>query len=62
MRNWFWLSVVSGGKLRWPRWFAPVLVVIFLGLLAAGSVYTFVVLHAVSERNNAPHVNSHSSH
>jgi hypothetical protein len=62
MRNWFWLSVVSGGKLRWPRWFVPVLVVIFLGLLAAGGIYTFVVLQAASERNNTHHVSTHSSH
>ena len=62
MRNWFWLSVVSGNRLRWPRWFAPFLVVIVLGLLAAGTIYTFVVLQAVSERNNAPHVDTHRSH
>lgn len=62
MRNWFWLSVVSGGKLRWPRWFMPLLIVIFLGLLIAGGIYTYIVLQAVSERNNAPHVSTHRSH
>ena len=62
MRNWFWLSVVSGDKLRWPRWFAPLLAVIVIALLAAGTIYTFVVLQAASERNYAPHVNPHRSH
>jgi hypothetical protein len=61
MRNWFWLSVVSGGKLRWPRWFMPLLLVIFLGLLIAGGIYAFIVFQAVSERNNTHHVRPHSS-
>lgn len=62
MRNWFWLAVVSGEKLRWPRWFAPFFVIVLVGLLAAGTIYTFVVLHAASERNNTHHVSPHRSH
>jgi hypothetical protein len=62
VRNWFWLAVVNGDKLRWPRWLARFLVVVFLGLLAAGTIYTFVVLRAVSERNNTHHVSPQRSH
>ena len=40
----------------------PILFLILVGVLAAGVIYVGVVLKAVSERNNAPHVNPHSSH
>ena len=62
MRNWFWLAVISGDKLRWPRWFIPVLVVVSIGVLAVGMIYAFVVFHAVSERSTNPHVHAHSAH
>lgn len=62
MRKWFWLAVVSGDRLRWHRWFAPLLIVVFLGLLAAGMIYAFAVFHAVSERSNTPHVSTHRTH
>jgi len=62
MRKWFWLAVVSGEKLRWPRWFRPLLVVAFIGLLAAGMIYALIVLRAVSERSEQHHVHAHSTH
>jgi hypothetical protein len=43
--------------------FMRVLLILFLaGTLIAGVIYVAIVLKAVSERNNTPHVNTHSSH
>jgi len=62
MRKWFWLAILSRGKLRWPRWYIPVLLIFLIGILAAGLIYSFVVFKAVSERSNPPHVPAHSTH
>jgi ABC-type Na+ efflux pump permease subunit len=40
----------------------PILVLILIGVLVAGVIYVSVVLKAVSERSNTPHVSPHSSH
>ena len=61
MRNWFWLAILSKGKLQWPRWYVPVLLVVLTGILAAGLIYALVVFHAVNERSHSPHVHAHSS-
>ena len=43
--------------------FIRILLFIFLaGALIAGVVYATVVLKAVSERSNSPHVHAHSTH
>lgn len=62
MRNWFWILMLSDGKLRWPRWFSRMLAIFLLGALAAGVIYAYVVFKAVSERSNSPHVHAHSTH
>ena len=62
MRKWFWLATLSGEKLRWPRWFIPILIMLCVGIIAAGMIYALVVFHAVSERSNHPHVRTHSTH
>ena len=62
MRNWFWILMLSDGKLRWPRWFSFLLVVFFIGALAAGMIYAIVVFHAISERSEPHHVHTHSTH
>jgi cytoskeletal protein RodZ len=61
MRKWFWLAIVRNGKLRWPRWYVPVLVIFLTGILAAGLIYSFVVFKAVTERSHSPYVHTHSS-
>jgi hypothetical protein len=38
------------------------LLVFLLGSVVAGLIYTVVVFHAVTERNQAPHVQRHSTH
>ena len=58
MRKWFWLAVISDGRLRWPRWYKTVLAIFFVGVLLAGLIYAFIVFRAVSERGNPPHVHA----
>jgi hypothetical protein len=62
VRNWFWLAILSRGKLRWPRWFIPLLAIFLAGILVAGLIYTYVVFKAISERSQSPHVHAHSTH
>jgi cytoskeletal protein RodZ len=62
MRNWFWILMLSDGRLRWPRWFSALLIIFFVCALAAGLIYAIVVFHAVSERSNSPHVHAHITH
>ncbi len=62
MRNWFWILMLSDGKLRWPRWFSFLLGVFFIGALAAGMIYAIVVFHALSERSQQHHVHTYSTH
>jgi hypothetical protein len=38
------------------------LLVFLLGSVVAGLIYTAVVFHAITERNQAPHVQHHSTH
>jgi cytoskeletal protein RodZ len=61
VRKWFWLAILSKGKLQWPRWYISVLLIFLTGILAAGLIYAFVVFQAVNERSHSPHVHAHSS-
>lgn len=62
----FFLALFAGstvGSTRTARRSVkPILVLLFIGVLIAGAVYVGVVLKAVSERNNTPHVSTHRSH
>ena len=40
----------------------PALAIVFIGLVIAGAIYAGLVLKAVSERSNTPHVHAHSTH
>jgi cytoskeletal protein RodZ len=62
MRDWFWLAILTRGRLRWPRWYISVLLIFLIGVLAAGLIYSMVVFKAVSERSQSPHVHAHSTH
>ncbi|MDE1162397.1 MAG: hypothetical protein PW792_10705 [Acidobacteriaceae bacterium] len=43
------------------RLLKPVVILFCIGVFVAGVIYVFVVLKAVSERNNSPHVHAHST-
>jgi hypothetical protein len=62
MKNWFWLAILTRGRLRWPRWYISVFLIFLTGVLVAGLIYSFVVLKAVSERSQPSHVHAHSTH
>ena len=57
---WFLIDVLALRRLGLGRPFRYIILVIFLGCLVAGLIYTFVVFHALTERNSAPHVQQHS--
>jgi hypothetical protein len=62
----FLLALFAGstiGSTRAAKWSVrPILAIVLIGVLVAGVVYVCVVLKAVSERSNTPHVSTHSSH
>jgi len=37
------------------------LLLIFLGAVVAGAIYTYVIFQAVTQRSHSPHVHAHSS-
>jgi len=43
------------------RFWKPVVILFFVGVLIAGLIYAYVVFHAVSERSHTPHVHAHST-
>lgn len=43
------------------RFWKPVVILFFVGVLTAGLIYTYAVFHAVSERSQTPHVQTHST-
>ena len=59
---WFIIDVLTLRKLGLSRPFRYLLLVFFAGCLIAGVIYASIVLKAVSERSNTPHVSPHSSH
>ena len=60
---WNFLSgyLFAGATLRSRVW-RLVLVVVFVGALIAGTIYASVGFHALTERNQAPHVQHNSTH
>lgn len=51
----------AGATLRSRLWRFALLIVL-AGALTAGILYATLFFHAVTERNQAPHVQPHSSH
>ena len=49
-------------KLGLGRPLRLLVLIVFVGCLIAGLIYTAVVFHALTERNQAPHVQRHSTH
>jgi uncharacterized membrane protein len=58
----FILDVLLLRKLIESKSVRTALLIFFLGALACGFIYAYIVFHAVSERNQAPHVYTHSTH
>jgi uncharacterized membrane protein YfcA len=64
---WDFLLAFSVGSLIGTSRFAqrvvkPLLKLIAVGVVIAGLIYMFVVLRAVHERSQHPHVHTHSTH
>jgi hypothetical protein len=67
MNIWAFLTALVSGNLasnsRTVRRVArPLFLLLCVGVLIAGFIYAYVVLKAVSERSNSPHVHAHSTH
>jgi hypothetical protein len=58
----FLLRVKAMHKLGLARPFKYILLVLFIGCVIAGLIYTYVVLNAVRERSHSPYVHTHSPH
>lgn len=37
------------------------LLLVFLGAVVAGAIYTYVIFQAITQRSHSPHVHAHSS-
>jgi RsiW-degrading membrane proteinase PrsW (M82 family) len=58
----FILAFFAARAVRRSRPVRIVVLTILFGCFFAGLIYVYVVLQAVSERNNTPHVHAHSTH
>jgi hypothetical protein len=54
------LRVKALHRLGMGKPFRALFVVILIGAIVAGMIYTFVVFQAISERSHSPHVHTHS--
>jgi len=54
------LHALALHRLGLSRPIRTALFVVLFGSFLAGLIYTFVVFHALTERNRAPHVHHHS--
>ena len=59
---WYIIDVLVLRKLGLSRPFRYILLIFFVGCMIAGVIYAGVVMKAISERSNNPHVSAHSSH
>jgi hypothetical protein len=55
------LRVKAMHRLGMGKPFRALFVVILIGAILAGMIYTFVVFQAISERSHSPHVHAHTS-
>ena len=67
MNIWAFLTAIVSGNLasnsRTVRWVVRPLFLLFcVGVLIAGFIHAYVVLKAVSERNQPTHVHAHNTH
>jgi len=57
----FLLRVKALHRLGMGRPFRAAFILILVGVVIAGLIYTFVIFQAVSTRSQLPHVHAHSS-
>jgi hypothetical protein len=53
---WFVVDILMLRRLGLGRPFRYALLLLLFGLVIAGSIYAFVVFHALDERRHVPHV------
>ena len=58
----FLLQVTFIRRVLQFRFVRLLLILVFAGALIAGLIYASVVFHALTERNQAPHVQHNSTH
>ena len=58
----FLLQVTFIRRVLQFRFVRLLLIVVFAGAVIAGLIYASVVFHALTERNQAPHVQHNSTH
>lgn len=59
---WYILDILLLRRLGLIRPIRYAILVVILGGLLAGMIYAAIVFHALAERNQAPHVQHHSTH
>jgi uncharacterized membrane protein (UPF0136 family) len=57
-----WLLLLSRVRIRRPRWFVPLVLMIVVGVIVAGFIYATAVFKALEERSYPSHVHTHSAH
>ncbi len=62
MNRWFWLAVITDGKLRWPKWLKALALVAVVICLLVGVLYAVIVFNAVRNTPETHHVQHRSSH
>jgi len=58
---WFLLRVKALDRLGFTKPFRVAFVIVFVGALIAGLIYSYVVFSALSERSHVPHVQHNHS-
>jgi hypothetical protein len=51
--------LLSRVRVHRPRWFAPFVTLILIGLLIAAAIYAYVFVNAALERSHSSHVPTH---
>ena len=59
---WFFIRIRALLRLGLGKPFQYITLILLFGCIIAGLIYTYVVLNAVRERSQPPHVHTHSSH
>lgn len=59
---WYLMDVLALKKLGLARPLRYLFLLLLVGCLVTGIIYTYVVFHAVTERSEQHHVHTHSTH
>lgn len=58
---WFFIRIRALRRLGFAKPAKYIILALFIGSVIAGMIYAYVVLNAVRERSQSPHVHTHSS-